>query len=290
LWTAEASGAEAFATLAAAGASAPMALGTGVLALQLRTPPLAAMGAATLQNLYPDREILLGVGVSSPAVAGRWHGAHYSDRPLAQVREYVELVRHCLSGETVDHRGDFYSVSKFRLGVRLGERRPRIVVAALNEAMLALGGEIADGVLLNYLPSSHVGWSVEQIRRGGSATVYAYIHACVGDRAAHLESARRDLFGYATAPGYQRMFTAAGYGPEMEALRQALGAGDRDGSVAAISDRMAMDINTVGSADHVRRFTQAYVDAGVEVPIVMAMPWGSDRRAVVIDTLTAAIG
>ena len=39
-------------------------LGTGVLAMQVRTPPLLAMAAACLQALAPDREVLLGVGVT----------------------------------------------------------------------------------------------------------------------------------------------------------------------------------------------------------------------------------
>ena len=45
-WTAETTGPEAFSLLAAAGAAAPvLGLGTGVLALQLRTPMVVAMGA-----------------------------------------------------------------------------------------------------------------------------------------------------------------------------------------------------------------------------------------------------
>ena len=74
-------------------------LGTGVLALQLRTPPLVAMAGATLQALHPERDIVLGVGISSPVVTQRWHGAPYGDRPLARVREYLTLLRLCLSGE-----------------------------------------------------------------------------------------------------------------------------------------------------------------------------------------------
>ena len=92
-WTAETVGQEAFASLAAvAGAEPRLSLGTGVLALQLRTPMLAAMGAATLQSLAPDRDVLLGVGISSPTVVDRWHGAHYGDAPVSQAREYVQLV------------------------------------------------------------------------------------------------------------------------------------------------------------------------------------------------------
>ena len=132
-WTAETTGQEAFATLAAVAVAEPrLDLGTGVLALQLRTPMLTAMGAATVQELAPEREVLLGVGISSPVVVGRWHGATYGGRPVRQTREYLELVRRCLDGEAVDHDGEFYRASRFRLGVRLGERRPRLVLGALN--------------------------------------------------------------------------------------------------------------------------------------------------------------
>ena len=55
--------------LAAAGAAAPsLDLGTGVLALQLRTPMVVAMAGATLQALHPERDVLLGIGISSPVV------------------------------------------------------------------------------------------------------------------------------------------------------------------------------------------------------------------------------
>src|SRR5215208_6716922 len=108
-WTAETTGPESFALLAAAGAAAPaLDLGTGVLALQLRTPMVVAMAGATLQALHPERDIVLGVGISSPVVTQRWHGVPYGDQPLAQTREYVELVRECLTGEKVDFAGDHY--------------------------------------------------------------------------------------------------------------------------------------------------------------------------------------
>src|SRR5215211_5987726 len=135
-WTAETVGAESFALLAAVGGAAPeLDLGTGIIALQLRTPQVAAMGAATLQALHPDRDIYLGIGISSPVVTGQWHGTPFGERPLARVREYVALVRACLTGETVNFVGDFWTATRFRLGVRLGERRPKIVIGALNERM-----------------------------------------------------------------------------------------------------------------------------------------------------------
>jgi probable F420-dependent oxidoreductase len=290
-WTAETTGPEAFTVLAAAGAAAPgLDLGTGVLALQLRTPMVVAMAGATLQALHPDRDILLGIGISSPVVTQRWHGVPYGDRPLARVREYVTLLRACLSGERVDFAGDFYQVKGFRLGVRLGERRPRIVVGALNPRMLRLAGELADGVLLNYLPASHVPWSVDRVREGGDATVYAYVHAGVCERHEGVDNARRDLFSYAVVDSYARNFERAGFGDEVAEVRARFAAGDRDGAVAAVNDRMVDAIDVMGDADTVHATMRSCVDAGVDVPVLMPLPWGADRRASAEATVRAAIG
>lgn len=288
-WTAETTGPEAFSLLAAAGAAAPgLDLGTGVLALQLRTPMVAAMGAATLQALHPDADICLGIGISSPVVTSRWHGVDYGERPLARVREYVTLVKACLSGEKVDHDGDFYRVRGFRLGMKLGEKRPKVIVGALNPAMLRLAGEVADGVLLNYLPASHVAWSVEQVRAGGSAEIYAYVHAGVGDRDRAIDKARRDLFSYAVVDAYAANFRRAGFGDEVDEIRERHAAGDREGALAAVSDRMCDAIDVVGDDALVRRTMRAYVDAGVDVPVLMPLPWGGERTEVVAATMEAA--
>ncbi|HUW02974.1 MAG TPA: LLM class F420-dependent oxidoreductase [Acidimicrobiales bacterium] len=290
-WTAETTGPEAFSLLGAVGAAAPsLDLGTGVLALQLRTPMVAAMAAATLQSLHPERDVLLGVGISSPVVTSKWHGVEYTTRPLAQVREYLTLVRECLSGESVSFKGDFYEVSRFRLGVRLGERAPKLVLGALNEKMLTLGGELADGVLLNYLPASHVPWSIEQVREGGDAEIYAYVHAGVCERADGIDYARRDLFSYAVVDSYARNFERAGFGDSVAAVRERHTEKDRDGALAAVTDDFVDAIDVMGDAQKVHATMQSYVDAGVDVPILMPLPWGPDRQAVIDATMRAAIG
>jgi probable F420-dependent oxidoreductase len=290
-WTAETTGPEAFSLLGAVGTAAPsLDLGTGVVALQVRTPMVVAMAGATLQALHPERDILLGVGISSPVVTQRWHGVPYGDHPVARVREYVTLLRACLSDERVDFAGDFYQVKGFRLGVRLGARVPKIVVGALNPAMLRLAGELADGVLLNYLPASHVPWSVEQVRMGGDAAIYAYVHAGVCERDEGIDLARRDLYSYAVVDSYARNFERAGFAEEVAEIRERFAAGDRTGAMAAVSDRMVDAIDVMGDADTVRATMQSYVDAGVEVPVLMPLPWGTDRRASADLTIRAGVG
>jgi probable F420-dependent oxidoreductase len=296
-WTAETTGAEAFTLLSLAGEAAPsLGLGTGVIALQLRTPMLTAMSGATLQAAHPESDVFIGVGISSPVVTQRWHGATYTDRPLAQVREFVTVLRECLSGEAVSHKGDFYELSRSTLGVRMKEKRPQIVLGALNEGMLRLAGELCDGVLLNYLPATLVPWCAERVREGevrggreeGSCTVHAYVHLGVCEREDGIDLARRDLFSYAVVDAYAKAFEHAGYGDSVRACRERHEAKDREGALAAISDEMVDGIDIMGDHAGVAAAMRAYVDAGVDSPIVMPLPWGKDRMAIVQATLEAA--
>lgn len=296
-WTAETTGPEAFTTLAAAGAAAPsLGLGTGVIPIQLRTPMAVAMAAATLQALQPDRDVLVGIGISSPVVTERWHGVDYGDRPVARCREYMTLLKEIWEGDAVTFDGDFWSLSRSRLGVRLGERKPKIVLGALNPKMLALGGELADGVLLNYLPASHVPWSVEQVRDGASRrsdgrtpTVYAYVHAGVTEREHGIDNARKDLFSYAVVDAYARNFERAGFGDDIAEIRERHAAKDREGAVNAVGEAFVDAIDFMGTADEVRDFAQEYAQAGVDIPILMPLPWGPDRRQVIDDTMVAFV-
>ena len=246
------------------------------------------MTAATLQALNPDADVLLGIGVSAPGILMQ-HGERATDKPIGMMREYVALLRECLSGEPVTFEGDYFRAKRFRLGVRLGERKPKIIMAALNPQMLKLAGEVADGVLLNYLPASHVGTSIEQVRKGGNAKIYAYVHAAVGDFERSAKSARKDLFNYAMADGYARMFSQAGFEDEIKELRARQAEKDREGALAAVSERMIQAIDFIGNEPEVTDFVKSYVDAGVEHPVLMPLPWGEDRRAVTDATMRAAI-
>jgi alkanesulfonate monooxygenase SsuD/methylene tetrahydromethanopterin reductase-like flavin-dependent oxidoreductase (luciferase family) len=246
------------------------------------------MAAASLQALIPDREVLVGVGVSSPTVARDWHGAAYPSQPIAYMREFVALLRLCLTGESVTFSGDYFQLRNFRLRVEMGERAPKIVLGALGESMLRLGGEIADGVLLNYLPASYVPTCVAFVRRGGDATIYANIHVGLGDRETAVDTARYDLFSYAVVDAYANNFTAAGFGDEVAAIRAAHQAGDRQAALAAVSDRMVDSIDVVGDETLVADTITAYRRAGVDVPVIFPLTWGTPGMDMLDATLQAA--
>ena len=74
--------------------------------ISARTPAMTAMTAMSMGQISNDR-FLLGLGVSGPQVVEGLHGDEFA-RPLARLREYLEIVRMGLRGERIRHDGDRY--------------------------------------------------------------------------------------------------------------------------------------------------------------------------------------
>lgn len=128
----------------AAPATRRIELGSWVLPVQPRHPVLLAQQALTLQAASHGR-LLLGLGVSHTEVVERRLGLS-SERPVACMREYLEVLRPLLACERVEHRGE-----RLRVALRLDGPEvppPPLFVAALGPQMLRLAGRRADGVAI----------------------------------------------------------------------------------------------------------------------------------------------
>lgn len=295
-WIPEIMGTDAFTVLAAA---APLTqrirLGTGIVPIYTRTPTTLAMTAATLDALSHGRAIL-GLGVSSEIIIGAWHGLPFP-KPLGAMRECIDIIRRILRNERVNVDGQHFRVHNLRPNVPVPpERTIPLYIGALNPGMLRLAGEIADGVILNWIPAAHVGRAIDAIatgaqragRRLADIDIACYIRTCVtADLAAAQQWMRRELTGYAIVEAYHAYFTACGFGAESTACRTAWQQGDRAGARQCISDAMVQTMAAIGDPDTCRAHLTAYVEAGVTLPIVFPFSYEAEAFPSVMQTLQA---
>lgn len=294
-WTGEASGADAI-TLSALvlGHTERLHMATGVLPIQTRTPVILGMTAATLNHVAPGR-FAIGLGLSSRVIVEQWHGLRFAPS-LEQIREAVTIIRAVASGERVNFDGKFYRVRNFRLTSPPPAQPPRVILAALGPEMLELAGEIADGVLLNWIPPEAVAASVAHLEAGakragrsldGFATG-AFIRVCVtDDPAGARQHLARDIMGYVTVDVYASFFRTAGFTTEVDAAGAAWKAGDRAGAVRQISPRLLDGLGVVGDETFCRARVAEFARAGLTMPVVVPFTHEKDARASLLRTLRA---
>jgi 5,10-methylenetetrahydromethanopterin reductase len=142
---------------------------SGVVNTWTRNVGLLAATFVTLDDLAPGR-VILGVGAWWDPLAAKVGITRH--HPLTCMRETVEACRRLFTLEEVSYSGEFVHLDGVRIDVVHGSASARsipIYVGATGPKMLELAGEIADGVLLNYMVSpSYNDAAMERISDGAS--------------------------------------------------------------------------------------------------------------------------
>ena len=128
-------------------------VGSGVVDCWSRNPARLAATFSTLDDLAPGR-VILGIGAWWDPLAQKVGISRA--KPLRAMREIVTAVRALLHNENVTFNGEFVHFDGIELDYVYQERRAKdvpIYIGATGMQMMELTGEIADGVVLNYLVS-----------------------------------------------------------------------------------------------------------------------------------------
>jgi len=241
--------------------------GTAIVPIYQRTIVDFAQSAAMMHEVSNGR-FRLGIGIA--------HGPSHirmgvtPGKPLADTRTFIE---------------------KFRAETAFGPLPP-IIVAALRKRMVALAGELAEGVVFANASLSHMGESLKALpaakRNSPDFFIGDMIPTCIDD---DIEAAkavnRRTLTNYAFLPNYRNYWKEAGYVEEMSAIEKAIAEGRRDDVPKYLSDRWLADNTLFGPAAKVREGVAAWRAAGVHTPILVpSSAAGNQMKA--IDEMFAA--
>jgi alkanesulfonate monooxygenase SsuD/methylene tetrahydromethanopterin reductase-like flavin-dependent oxidoreductase (luciferase family) len=222
---------------------------TSVTPIYSRTVTDFAQSAAFIHEVSGGR-FRLGVGVSHAPSHARMGVT--AGRPLTDVRNFV---------------------TRFR-SERANGPLPPVILATLRRKMIALAGEIADGmvfanVALSHMPASLAALPASKLR-DESFFIGNMIPTCISDDLGAARAAnRKSLISYAMLPNYRNHWKEAGYVAEMDAVEAAIAANRLDDIPKYLTDAWLDDCTLLGPAKRVRDRLEAWRDAGVRTPIVV---------------------
>jgi alkanesulfonate monooxygenase SsuD/methylene tetrahydromethanopterin reductase-like flavin-dependent oxidoreductase (luciferase family) len=223
--------------------------GTAIAPIYQRTIGDFAQSAAMMHEISGGR-FHLGIGVA--------HGPSHvrmgvtPGKPLGDIRNFIE---------------------KFHAQDGLGPLPP-IIVAALRRKMVALAGELAQGVVFANASRSHMATSLAALpdkkRNDPAFFIGNMIPTCIShDIEAAKAVHRRTLINYGMLPNYRNYWKEAGYQEEMEAIEQAIAEGREDDLPKYFSDKWLADNTLFGPASKVRDDIAAWREAGVRDLIIV---------------------
>jgi len=277
LWSAETNGSDGFTPLVQAAVwTERMRLGTGVVNPFTRGPAVLAMHAAALADASGGR-FVLGLGSSSDVIVERWNEATF-EKPLTKVKETIPVLRSILEGG----RGP----GGFSL-----ERRPEhavpIVIAALRDRMLQLGGELGDGTFVNFLPLSAVEHVVARVREGeahagrGKTEIVGRFFCLPGDA---IDTARFMFAAYGTVPVYEAFFRALGWGEAIDPMVRAWRDGDRKLALSLVPEELLREIFIFGDPPAMKERLAEFAAGGITT-LVLAPVAPAEALPELIDAL-----
>ena len=291
VWLAETTGLDALAGAGAVAARlASGRVGTAIVPMQTRGPMLLAMAAASIGALAPGG-FVLGLGTSTPLIVEDWHATPWGASPLALTRECVALTRRFLQGERVTTESGRWRYRRAQLALPAPQPTAPIYLAALNDKMLELAGEIADGVVLNFVTVADVRHARERVaagaaRAGRSLDAFDLVVFFRTTVTADYEPARaryqRELLTYIMAPVYERMFARQGWREACREVQTLWRARERQQALDAVPDALIRERTLIGEVDEVRERLAEYAAAGMDSAI--ATPVALPERDHLADT------
>lgn len=272
-------------------------VGSGVINNWTRNAALTAATFLTLDDLAPNR-IMLGIGAWWDPLAQ--NVGIERTKPLLAMREHVTVVRDLLAMKNVTFHGEFVNVTGIELDIVHGRREPRnvpIYIGATGPKMITMGGEIGDGVLLNYLVSpAYDVTALEHLEAGAKLagrTVddidrpQLVVCSVDNDRKKALDGARKLVTQYL---GQQpHIMKASGVSGELlDEIRQVLTwpatEEQIERAMTLVPDDVVQLITASGTPAEVRAKVGEYVSAGCTCPVLY--PLGDDVR-LMIDTFAS---
>jgi alkanesulfonate monooxygenase SsuD/methylene tetrahydromethanopterin reductase-like flavin-dependent oxidoreductase (luciferase family) len=247
-------------------------IGSSIINIYSRSPSLMAMGAATV-DIISNGRLVLGLGTSSMPIVENFHGMNF-ENPVSRMREYVEIIRLVLSGKQVNYDGNFFKLKNFSLLIKPPRNSIPIYLAAVNQKMVELTWEIADGVIFYLRPISELKNTIEKMQNKKKIDVSCQLITCVSeDSQKAINRAKKTLAFYISIGEIYRNFLAKnGFQNETEEIFQEYNKSGLEHVHEFVSDSMIQSLTICGNPQECLTKLKKFKDTGLDLPILQFNP------------------
>ncbi|MFC1786815.1 5,10-methylenetetrahydromethanopterin reductase [Halobacteriota archaeon] len=252
-------------------------IGPGVTNAYQVHPAITASAIATIDNISNGRAIL-GIGAGDRTTLASL--GIQMDKPVAKLREAVEIIRRLLAGERLSFQGDFFKIERAKLSLKCSDIP--IYIGAQGPIMLKTASAIGDGVLINASHPLDFKYAIPQIQKGSPKEgfdIAAYASFSVDSDEEKAKKAVTPVVAFIVAGSPPPVLERHGIDPaEADAIKSSLSKGDFKTAFWSVTDIMVDAFSIYGSPDHcIRRIRELY---GIGVTqVVVGSPIGPDVSA-----------
>src|SRR5260370_32759166 len=243
-------------------------IGSSIINIYSRTSYLIAMGAATLDTLSNGR-LILGLGTSSESIIQEWHGLEFN-QPVQRMREYVEIIRLIMSGNKVNYDGKLFHLKNFALLIKPQRKEIPIYLAAINQKMVELAWEIADGVIFYLRPISELQNTIQKMQSKRKIDVSSQFITCMSeDGEEAIDRTKKTLAFYVSVGKIYREFLAKnGFEKETREIYDEYKKSGFRTNHTLVSTSMLDSLTICGTPEECKKKLDRFVKAGVSLPII----------------------
>ena len=254
-------------------------VGSSIINIYSRTPSLIAMGAATLDTLSNGR-LILGLGTSSEPIVQEWHGLKFS-QPVQRMREYVEIIRLIISGNKVNYNGKLFHIKNFTLLIKPPRKKIPIYLAAINQKMVELTWDIADGVIFYLRPISELQNTIQKMQSKRKIDVSSQLITCMSeDEDQAIERAKKTLAFYVSVGKIYREFLAKnGFAKEIYDIYDEYKKSGLRTNYKLVSNNLLDSLTICGTPEDCRKKLDRFIKTGVSLPIIQFNPIGEVTKS-----------
>ena len=275
IWIPETWGMENFSMLGAVSSETKtQKIGSSIINIYSRSPSTISMGAATTDILSNGR-LILGLGTSSVPIVEDFHGEKF-ENPVQRMREYVEIIQLSLTKKQINYSGKIFNLKNFTLLIEPKRQSIPIYLAAINQKMVELAWEIADGVIFYLRPINEIKKTISKMQLQKKIDVACQIITCVSDNSEEaIQRVKKTLAFYISVGKiYREFLNKNGFKSETNNIFEEFKKSGFKSNHELVTNSMLKSLCIAGTSDESKSQLQKFRDVGIDLPIIQFNPIG----------------